>query len=128
MATVPAVVAGPVAPAAYERRAARADARTGWRQLRSMIGEQLELARTLRRLRIRHEPDRCSGCLTCYDVCPIGCWSPAGASGKSTLVTPGLCVACGACVLQCPENAIALTTSELRPTAGLGGRQHEEGT
>jgi MinD superfamily P-loop ATPase len=56
---------------------------------------------------IRLDEERCRGCWTCYDVCPVGCCVPDRARGKIAL-NPAPCVACGACVLQCPEEALAL--------------------
>lgn len=74
----------------------------------AMLAEQVDLALRLRRMTIRFDSERCLGCLECYEVCPVGCWLPDDAPGKAAFVGPARCVACGACVLQCPERAIAL--------------------
>jgi NAD-dependent dihydropyrimidine dehydrogenase PreA subunit len=63
-----------------------------------------------RRLQIRFDPDKCTGVWQCYAVCPIGCWTPDLAARKVTFHDGDRCIACGACVLQCPEGAIELTT------------------
>lgn len=74
----------------------------------SLLAEHWHLARTLRRLTIHFCAERCVGDLLCYDVCPVGCWLPDPVSGKVVLISDESCIACGACVLQCPEDAIEL--------------------
>ncbi len=76
--------------------------------VRSSLIERWHLARTLRRLKIYYDPDKCVGVWQCYEVCPVGCWTPEPAVRKVAFHDPQLCIACGACVLQCPENAIEL--------------------
>ena len=63
-----------------------------------------------RRLQIRFNPDKCTGVWQCYEVCPTGRWTPDLAARKATFHDGDRCIACGACVLQCPEGAIELTT------------------
>jgi NAD-dependent dihydropyrimidine dehydrogenase PreA subunit len=72
------------------------------------LTEHLELARTLRGLEITLEPERCKGTWQCYEVCPVGCWTPDRESRVVELHDIEQCIACGACVLQCPEEAIEL--------------------
>jgi NAD-dependent dihydropyrimidine dehydrogenase PreA subunit len=74
----------------------------------SLLAEHWHLARHLRHLRIRYDATRCRGCWQCYQVCPVGCWAPDGARGVVRHRHPRRCVACGACVLQCPADAITL--------------------
>jgi NAD-dependent dihydropyrimidine dehydrogenase PreA subunit len=76
--------------------------------IRSSLAEHWHLARTLRHLTIRFYPERCVGDLQCYEVCPVGCWLPDPAGRQALLVDDESCIACGACVLQCPEEAIEL--------------------
>lgn len=76
--------------------------------LRSIIAEHWHLARQLRYLNIHFDPDRCSGVWECYEVCPVDCWTPDQVNHKVIYHHPDLCIACGACVLQCPEGAIEL--------------------
>ena len=50
----------------------------------------------------------CSGCQTCYKVCPVGCFCPSTDESKIELYHPELCIACGACQLQCSSGAAQL--------------------
>ena len=75
---------------------------------RSLLGEHLELALTLRKLKIFFDPALCRGVWECYEVCPVDCWLPDRKRGVVILQNEDTCIACGACVLQCPENAIHL--------------------
>ncbi len=49
------------------------------------------------------------GDLHCYDVCPIGCWLPDPEGGHVILINGESCIACGACILQCEQDAIELS-------------------
>lgn len=77
-------------------------------RLRETLTEHIHIARTLRYLQIHYDPDRCTGVWQCYEVCPVGCWTPDRERHKVIFHDPQKCIACGACVLQCPENAIEL--------------------
>ncbi len=70
--------------------------------------EHLEIARTLRHLRIHFYPEKCKGVFQCYEVCPIGCWTPDYEHRIVIHHDAEKCIACGACVLQCPKGAIEL--------------------
>ena len=76
--------------------------------LRSLLLEHLHLARTLRRLEIHYDPGSCSGVWECYQVCPVDCWTPDYEKQVVLFHHPERCIACGACVLQCPQRAIEL--------------------
>jgi len=76
--------------------------------LGSSLKEHLKFARELRNLEIRFHPEKCKGVWQCYNVCPVGCWSPDHISRKVVFHDGERCIACGACVLQCPEDAIEL--------------------
>ena len=71
--------------------------------------KELDKIRTLRRMSIRFDEAKCTGVFQCSDVCPVGCWTPNHRTRKAEFHHPELCIACGACVLQCPKGAIALT-------------------
>jgi NAD-dependent dihydropyrimidine dehydrogenase PreA subunit len=53
------------------------------------------------------DPERCTGCGACMEVCPTGALYLV--EGKAT-VDQALCRACEACVPACPTGAIALVT------------------
>jgi NAD-dependent dihydropyrimidine dehydrogenase PreA subunit len=72
------------------------------------MGEHLQLALTLRHLKIHFDPARCRGVWECYEVCPVGCWIPDWDRAVAVFQNEESCIACGACVLQCPEEAIEL--------------------
>jgi NAD-dependent dihydropyrimidine dehydrogenase PreA subunit len=76
--------------------------------LRSSLKEHLRFARKLRHLEIRFSPEKCKGVWQCYEVCPVGCWAPDRTRRVVVFHDPDKCIACGACVLQCPEDAIEL--------------------
>jgi len=77
----------------------------------ALLGEHWQLARNLRGLRISFDASLCSGVLECYEVCPVNCWSPDDSRQLVIFDYPERCIACGACVLQCPQQAIQLTRS-----------------
>ncbi len=74
----------------------------------SALLQHWEIARTLRRLQIHFDPERCKGVWECYEVCPVGCWERDLGQRKARFVHAERCIACNACVLQCPEGAIEL--------------------
>ncbi len=55
----------------------------------------------------RIEPDLCSGCLGCINVCPFGAIT-FNADKKIAEVNPALCKGCGACAAACPSEAPVL--------------------
>jgi len=76
--------------------------------LRSTLKEQLKVVTELRGLTIHFDPDKCKGTWQCYEVCPVGCWTPDYKTRVVVFHDGERCIACGACVLQCPEDAIEL--------------------
>jgi coenzyme F420-reducing hydrogenase delta subunit/ferredoxin len=54
------------------------------------------------------DEQRCTGCGTCIDQCPINAISMCEREGDLdvALIDPTLCVACGNCVVGCPVKAI----------------------
>jgi NAD-dependent dihydropyrimidine dehydrogenase PreA subunit len=62
----------------------------------------------LRSLEIHFYPEKCKGVWQCYNVCPVGCWTPDYEKRMVNFHDSEKCIACGACVLQCPEDAIEL--------------------
>lgn len=74
----------------------------------SSLGEHWQFARRLRGLKIYFYPEKCTGVWQCFEVCPVNCWTPDHAYRMVIFHHPELCIACRACVLQCPEDAIEL--------------------
>ena len=54
--------------------------------------------------------DACTGCGTCYEVCPSECFGEP-VEGKAVIIEENRedCVGCRACESQCPEEAITIT-------------------
>jgi len=50
------------------------------------------------------DKDKCTGCGTCVDTCPMGVYEIQ--NGKSVPVKVDECIVCRACEAQCPEGAI----------------------
>ena len=76
--------------------------------IRNKLASEWQTVRELRHLQIRFDPQLCTGTWQCYEVCPIGCWSPDFDNHIAVFEDGGQCVACGACVLQCKPKAIRL--------------------
>ncbi len=77
-------------------------------KMMDLMLEHLELARTLRKLKIYFDPSKCIGVWECIQVCPVNCWEKHPVERRAVFVRPEACIACSACVLQCPEGAIDL--------------------
>lgn len=73
----------------------------------STMAQHWEIARQLRSLEIHYDPGKCTGAWQCYEVCPVGCWTH-DRNNRIAILNSEMCVACGACVLQCPQGAIEL--------------------
>jgi NAD-dependent dihydropyrimidine dehydrogenase PreA subunit len=52
------------------------------------------------------DPERCNGCGMCVAVCPHAVF--AMAAGRASLVDRGACMECGACALNCAQEAISV--------------------
>jgi NAD-dependent dihydropyrimidine dehydrogenase PreA subunit len=50
------------------------------------------------------DKDKCNGCRTCVDTCPVGVFELK--EEKSVPVKPQECLVCRACEVQCSESAI----------------------
>ncbi len=84
------------------------------------MAEHWRLIWTLRRLRIHFDPQRCTGVWQCIEVCPVACWEREEGERRARFVHRERCIACGACVLQCPRQAIEL---KLPQGGRSGGRR-----
>ena len=72
------------------------------------------------------EPDRCTGCETCVDMCQMGAVSMDD-EGRARIDLKR-CIGCGLCVMSCPVEALRLVTKpegELR-TPPADTREQQE--
>lgn len=86
------------------------DIRTAMEQGRAVAGRLLARLRERATLEIlpagvRVDPDRCSGCMLCIQLCPAKAIEPE-ADGKRAVVHDVLCTGCGICVAACPTHAL----------------------
>ncbi len=63
-----------------------------------------------RLLHIELDSDACQGRAMCWEVCPKNCYVIDTERHKALIALPDACVQCGACVVQCPEDALAFVT------------------
>ncbi|MFQ5478622.1 MAG: HgcAB-like fusion protein [Candidatus Binatia bacterium] len=52
------------------------------------------------------DSERCEGIYTCWAVCPEACFEKVEGERRVELAHDERCVKCGACVVQCPEDAL----------------------
>lgn len=76
--------------------------------LRELLAEHIRLTFTLRWLTIQLDPAHCEGAWACLEVCPREVFAAERGQNKVRLARPEACIACGACVLQCPTGALRL--------------------
>ena len=60
---------------------------------------------------VKVDPDKCTGCGTCIDTCPVEVFELVKTDNGeiSKPVNIEQCIACMACEAQCPESAIEVT-------------------
>lgn len=63
-----------------------------------------------RLLHVELNREACRGRALCWEVCPKNCYVIDTARHKAVVAKPDACVQCGACVVQCPEDALAFVT------------------
>ncbi|MDR0656539.1 MAG: 4Fe-4S binding protein [Treponema sp.] len=56
------------------------------------------------------DPDICTGCTECLDICPVDCIE--GRRGYIHMIDEKDCTRCGKCIEACPENAVNQTSSK----------------
>ncbi len=60
-----------------------------------------------RLLRVEFDADRCEGRAICREVCPKDRFQIDSKLHKARIISENECVQCGACIVQCPEDALA---------------------
>jgi NAD-dependent dihydropyrimidine dehydrogenase PreA subunit len=60
-----------------------------------------------RLLRVELDLGRCEGRAICEQVCPKNCYEIDSKLHKARILKDSECVQCGACIVQCPEDALA---------------------
>ncbi|HID18590.1 TPA: ferredoxin family protein [Candidatus Bathyarchaeota archaeon] len=57
--------------------------------------------------------DKCNGCGTCVDVCPVSVFEIKEVEGydgkKSVVIDQDACIVCRSCEVQCEQQAITIT-------------------
>ncbi|MEE1022751.1 MAG: 4Fe-4S binding protein [Muribaculaceae bacterium] len=86
------------------------------------VGTVLSIAGSNAAYRIEIDPDRCTGCLICEDVCPAGCVKVVG-----RYVDDQRCVRCMKCVDSCPDGAIRWQSGRNRAATPLMKRAKSGG-
>jgi len=56
---------------------------------------------------IKIDGDKCDGCGTCKDTCPVNVFEIV--DGKSKVINLSECLVCRVCEVQCPNGAIKIT-------------------
>ncbi|NOZ23996.1 MAG: 4Fe-4S dicluster domain-containing protein [Planctomycetes bacterium] len=72
-----------------------------WRQ------DMKELVLGVKNTHVEIIPDRCTGCHLCDIVCPMNVFGRDAETGKYKVLNLDACEACGACIENCPADAIA---------------------
>jgi adenylylsulfate reductase subunit B len=57
----------------------------------------------------RIDNERCTGCQTCYDLCPQDVYTWDEEQERPVVAYPEECWGCGVCWAECPERAIDYT-------------------
>lgn len=60
-----------------------------------------------RLLRVELDHDKCEGRAICQEVCPKDRFQIDSKLHKARIISENECVQCGACIVQCPEDALA---------------------
>ena len=67
------------------------------------------------------DTDKCIGCGTCVDTCPMDVLRLDETSGQSKIAYPQDCQICHLCRIYCPEDAITISPEKyVRPMVGWG--------
>ena len=80
---------------------------------------------------LRFDESKCIGCNRCADICQVDLLIPSTVKGQHPIVMyPGECYYCGACVMECPVDALHLrhplmNRARFIPAADLTEVAHE---
>ncbi len=55
---------------------------------------------------LSYDPDLCTGCGLCVEVCPHGVFATGGQAAE--LIRPDGCMECGACQVNCAAGALSV--------------------
>jgi NAD-dependent dihydropyrimidine dehydrogenase PreA subunit len=69
----------------------------------------------------RIDPELCNGCGICINTCTVDVIRMDEESGKAVIKYPEDCMTCGYCELDCPQNAIYVSSLTYVPVM-LGWR------
>jgi len=61
------------------------------------------------------DKNRCKGCGTCFDICPMDVIRVNKEKKKAEIRYPEDCQVCNLCVVFCPEGAITVNKDKYRP-------------
>src|SRR5579884_2529736 len=67
-----------------------------------------------KRLRVVLDLERCTGAWSCWAVCPEGVFEKRPERHQVAIVQPDRCIRCGACLVQCPQDALAFAAPDGR--------------
>ena len=67
-----------------------------------------------KQLRVVLDLDRCKGAWSCWAVCPEAVFEKRPDAHKVAIVRDDRCIRCGACLVQCPQNALAFAAPDGR--------------
>ena len=62
--------------------------------------------------KIQLDAERCQGVYRCVEVCPEACFAKPEQGRKVELVHDERCIRCGACIVQCPKDALFFEKSD----------------
>ncbi len=65
-----------------------------------------------RKWTITLDRERCEGVYRCWEVCPEACFEKLEGTRKVELAHDDRCIRCGACVVQCPQDALFFEDSD----------------
>ncbi len=68
---------------------------------------------------LEFDPDKCTGCKMCVEVCPHAVFSMS--ANKARIIDRNACMECGACALNCPAEAIKVEAGVGCAAAVLSG-------